>query len=643
MSNRFHNKWHRHNHHTYPAPNEPDSSHDPIASPADPFKGDFVLAGALSASAPLSAFAGYFSSNNTALCAIGGNTGIYAYGSTYGIHAKGISNDEGNIRIDDFGNSNISFPVMSNPAIYAEGNVLFKNALSANSIWVTNLYAVSSILETTDMHLTELSGFRVKGTDYERSIPTTFNPTTQQGVTLDGVGVTGTSWASFYGDLKTFRDLYVADQAFITNDTQSKQFIATNDGTQSAAAFTFLNDTDTGIYSPADNELSITTAGTQRVTIKSTGRVGIGTSSPDEELTVSGDIKATQDLYANNAYITNSLTANSAVVNYLDVKISEQGGFKVEGNYTGLTIPDTAQAADNLLMLEGVGLSAANYAVFDGDTAIRKLFITPRDSTNDTILYKNYRGQFLDAYYPNINDDTGYINLNLGANNSRHLTDSAIYGDPISGVNLYFGAQSDVNLIKFWSRNWNGFGDASYPWSSTAPELSSNDNITGKNYGFGYVSMLIDGETGNVGIGIPGTQYDPQQRGGGPGPGEGLPNERLTVYGNISASGTIYATNANVNFSTTIPTGTTTINSTPSTPFNSAFYKLVLINGTNIRASNVTVAWSSAGLTFNETSTTDVGTTSGISLSAGIVGSNIVLQGVVSSGSWEIRGSKIVL
>lgn len=47
--NRFHNKYHRHNHHTLPALNEPDSSHDPIASPEDPFKGSFHILGQLSA------------------------------------------------------------------------------------------------------------------------------------------------------------------------------------------------------------------------------------------------------------------------------------------------------------------------------------------------------------------------------------------------------------------------------------------------------------------------------------------------------------------------------------------------------------------------------------------------------------------
>lgn len=47
--NRFHNKYHRHNHHTIPTVSEPDSSHDPIASPSDPFKGEFHIDGALSA------------------------------------------------------------------------------------------------------------------------------------------------------------------------------------------------------------------------------------------------------------------------------------------------------------------------------------------------------------------------------------------------------------------------------------------------------------------------------------------------------------------------------------------------------------------------------------------------------------------
>lgn len=51
MSSRFHNKFHRHNHHTVAIndPRYPDASHDPIASFDSPFLGPFVLYGPLSA------------------------------------------------------------------------------------------------------------------------------------------------------------------------------------------------------------------------------------------------------------------------------------------------------------------------------------------------------------------------------------------------------------------------------------------------------------------------------------------------------------------------------------------------------------------------------------------------------------------
>ena len=47
--NRFHNKYHRHNHHSLPTAGEPDSAHDPIATKDSPFKGEFHVDGQLSA------------------------------------------------------------------------------------------------------------------------------------------------------------------------------------------------------------------------------------------------------------------------------------------------------------------------------------------------------------------------------------------------------------------------------------------------------------------------------------------------------------------------------------------------------------------------------------------------------------------
>lgn len=81
MSNRFHSKYHRQNHHSYTNPFNPDAGHDPIASQDQPFRGDFCLFGALSCFAPLSATAGYFYSNNTALCAIAQDKGLHIFAS----------------------------------------------------------------------------------------------------------------------------------------------------------------------------------------------------------------------------------------------------------------------------------------------------------------------------------------------------------------------------------------------------------------------------------------------------------------------------------------------------------------------------------------------------------------------------------
>jgi hypothetical protein len=50
--NRFHSKYHRQNHSTYTSVTNPDAGSDPIASYDNPFLGDFVLQGGLSAIVP---------------------------------------------------------------------------------------------------------------------------------------------------------------------------------------------------------------------------------------------------------------------------------------------------------------------------------------------------------------------------------------------------------------------------------------------------------------------------------------------------------------------------------------------------------------------------------------------------------------
>jgi trimeric autotransporter adhesin len=58
------------------------------------------------------------------------------------------------------------------------------------------------------------------------------------------------------------------------------------DGTAAAPSISFTNDSNTGLYTPAADTLAVTTAGTERLRVDSTGNVGIGTTSPSAQLTI---------------------------------------------------------------------------------------------------------------------------------------------------------------------------------------------------------------------------------------------------------------------------------------------------------------------------------------------------------------------
>ena len=231
MSNRFHNKYHRHNHHTDPTggPLYPDSSYDPIASPDSPFRGEFRSEGKIATTNSLSA-----------------QQNVYA--------ADG--NFYGNVNVSSLLNVSGDGQFFSNVDI--DGNLNIDQAL--------NVVRASTFQDS----VTIFGNLSVEGT------------TTQ----LD-------------------TQVYVTSALSITNTGTGPALVVTQTGSQPVAQFF--------------DEVGHTALYVEGVAAKP-GWVGIGNSSPNVALTVSGSISALSAMYVcQNATIGGSasvygILSSSAVV-----------------------------------------------------------------------------------------------------------------------------------------------------------------------------------------------------------------------------------------------------------------------------------------------------------------------------------------
>ena len=270
MSSRFHNKYHRHNHHTYPNddPRFPDSSHDPIASPDSPFMGDFVLAGGLSASVPsASAYVAALFGNvgiNTSLP----NVELTVYGSISA--STNTSTTELSVYDSQYIANNLGIGINNPPtALYVIGAGTFSDSLSTRNNTSTN----------------ELSVYDSQYIANNLGIGTN-NP-------ISPLHVVGN--VTIMGNLSTFGSLTYLDT--IVQITSA--FSVTNVGTGPAVTITQTGDNAVlAIYD--DSNIAMWVDGRDAYA----GNVGIGVSATNAKLTVNGSISSNGLLTVNTISTT---------------------------------------------------------------------------------------------------------------------------------------------------------------------------------------------------------------------------------------------------------------------------------------------------------------------------------------------------
>lgn len=106
---------------------------------------------------------------------------------------------------------------------------------------------------------------------------------------------------------------------------------------------------------------------------------------------------------------------------------------------------------------------------------------------------------------------------------------------------------------------------------------------------------------------------------------------------NTTLMGSYQAPSLNTTVKTTTVAGNNVIYSIPTASYNGAWFEYVATSASNARAGQIMSVCSSNTIKYTETTTTDIGTTTGLNFTVMITGSNFALTGSSTTAGWTIK------
>jgi hypothetical protein len=539
---RFHNKLHRRNHHSEPSVGYPDSGSDPIASLEEPFLGDFYLTGSLSASKNLTVDGNTFIKGN--LSALGDISYINTIvtvtsalsvindgtGPAFTVVQNGAQPIARFLDADGSGGQRTALFIENNGQVVINGS-------SPAASRVLTIYGATSA--SASLELTSLSA--TGGNSYFQ----------------DSVGI-GTPWPleklTVLGNISA-RNTVMADSlsanylGLVHNPANNNVNPVVQIGETGSDGFSgvFISYNETtnifglsGLYSPAK--------AFDVVAIDRSGNVGIGGNSNGEKLTVVGSISSSNTVIGNTLcgrFIELVHTpANDSQDPYLRIG---EGGTGVP-TFSGYTL--VYNEGSNSLSLSSVGFNRSRRAVqidSEGNTVINLLTaFSPNYNNLNTDTRAPLSGSALasDVLYSQINSRVGFNTVPVSSY-ALHVRGGNIRVDGVD----YSGAPGFDGTI------YDSDGQSLFDLRSA--RLSANYSLSISESGLGHFMKFFGGRTGDVnpfvavrkGAPIRFAQFNNfygqgfaeiARIGGNSNVSIGLSadgSERLTVLGNISASG----------------------------------------------------------------------------------------------------------
>ncbi len=178
-------------------------------------------------------------------------------------------------------------------------------------------------------------------------------------LTYDGKLLIGTS--------NPVENLTVAGSAFIDNTITTsnivllKQFLASSNDSSNVPGYSWINDSNTGIYHPAENTVAFVTDSNERLRITPTGNVAINTTTPKEKLEVIGNVLATN---------VQKITKTTDSLSNLDIQLNWQLPYNSNQYYIVLeTYQEVANATQQGVRYQRHTIRTSNAAIVTQQTA----------------------------------------------------------------------------------------------------------------------------------------------------------------------------------------------------------------------------------------------------------------------------------
>jgi len=105
---------------------------------------------------------------------------------------------------------------------------------------------------------------------------------------------------SLFGDVDIYKHTNIMRELHVQERSMFSSNVLLFDGTEKEPAFSWLQDIDTGIYRPKNNELGWVTFAQERIRLNQHGYLGINEKAPSYLLDVNGQMRLTDQLYLYN-------------------------------------------------------------------------------------------------------------------------------------------------------------------------------------------------------------------------------------------------------------------------------------------------------------------------------------------------------